>query len=114
MAENETVLEYKILSSSQANYIISVLRECKEIVLYCGHEDEIETYMVLCDSWKSQLVNYEEITHYDSMSDSWETIEIETLSGWYEIWVLGYDLHTGDTINNSVMKKLNRRQNNKS
>lgn len=98
LAENETVLEYKILSSSQANYIISVLRECKEIVLYCGHEDEIETYMVLCDSWKSQLVNYEEITHYDSMSDSWETIEIETLSGWYEIWVLGFDLHTGDTI----------------
>ena len=112
--ENDAALEYKILSSSQADYIISVLRGCKEIVLYCGHEDEVETYMVLCDSWKSQMVNYEETTLYDSISDSHITIVNETLSAWYEIWVLGYDLHTGDTINNSVMKKLNRRQNNKS
>lgn len=51
--ENDAALEYKILSSSQADYIISVLRGRKEIVLYCGHEDEVETYMVLCDSWKS-------------------------------------------------------------
>lgn len=96
--ENDAALEYKILSSSQADYIISVLSKCKEIVLYCGLEDEIETYMVLCDSWKAELVNYEETTFFDSISDSWKTIKTESLSGWYEIWVLGYDLHTGDTI----------------
>ena len=44
--DNDAAQEYKILSSSQADYIISVLRGCKEIVLYCGHEDEVETYMV--------------------------------------------------------------------
>lgn len=60
------------------------------------------------------MVNYEETTLYDSISDSCRTVVNETLSAWYEIWVLGYDLHTGDTINNSVRKKLNKRQNNKS
>jgi len=60
------------------------------------------------------MVNYEETTLNDSISDSCRTVVNETLIAWYEIWVLGYDLHTGDTINNSVMKKLNRRQNNKS
>lgn len=54
--------------------------------------------MVLCASWKSQMVNYEETTLYDSISDSCRTVVNETLSAWYEIWVLGYDLHTGDTI----------------
>lgn len=94
IAEDEMAPEYRILTSSEADKVISVLRNYKEIVLYCGHERERETYMVLCDYWKEQVT--EEDLHY--FSDVGIVIGVDPLKDWYEIWVLGYDLHTGDTI----------------
>lgn len=79
--DNNNFQEYRVLSSIQADEVLSVIGGCKDIVLYCGHDGEVETYMVLCDFWKAEVVNQEIV-----------------LSDWYEIWVLGYDLHTGDTI----------------
>lgn len=62
------------LNSNRADSVMAVLGENKEVVLYCGYEDEAPTYMVLCDYWKAGE------------------------GGKFEIWVLGYDLHTGDTV----------------
>lgn len=62
------------LNSKQADSVMSVIGENKEVVLYCGYKEEAATYMVLCDYWK------------------------EWRDGKYEVWVLGYDLHTGDTV----------------
>lgn len=90
--------EYKLLSSSQADYVMSIIGDYNEIVLYCGNEYEVETYMVLCDFWKECIADSKWTTIVDSLSTIGIAQEEDSLDVQYEIWVLGYDLHTGDTI----------------
>lgn len=74
-AAEECIAQKNIyMNSNQADSVMSVIGENKEVVLYCGYGEEPATYMVLCDYWK------------------------EGVNGRFEVWVLGYDLHTGDTV----------------
>ena len=96
--ENDPSLEYRFLTSRQARDVLAVIGKCKEIVLYCGHADEVETYMVLCDYWKEKVIYQERVSIFDPLFGTETTTTTEPPSNWYEIWVLGYDLHTGDSI----------------
>ena len=60
---------------SQAARTVSYLNSQKEIMIYCGYDYEIETYVLINEIWMER-VN----------------------SSYYEIWVYGYDAYTGDEI----------------
>ncbi len=60
---------------SQAARTVSYLNSQKEIMIYCGYDYEIETYVLVNEIWMER-VN----------------------SAYYEIWVYGYDAYTGDEI----------------
>lgn len=94
--QSEQSLRY--LTFEQADTVLSVIGNYSEIVLYCGNEREVETYMVLCDYWTEWIASPEEMALYDSLYNTGIAIDVDAWSDQYEIWVLGYDLHTGDTI----------------
>ena len=60
---------------SQATRTVSYLNAQREIMIYCGYDYEIETYVLVNEVWKER-VN----------------------SSYYEIWIFGYDAYTGDEI----------------
>lgn len=60
---------------SQASRTINYLNTQREIMIYCGYDYEIETYVLLNEVWMER-VN----------------------SAYYELWVYGYDAYTGDEI----------------
>ena len=60
---------------SQAERTVNYLNRQNEIMIYCGYDYEIETYVLVNDIWAEQ-VN----------------------SSYYELWVYGYDAYTGDEV----------------
>ncbi|MCR4812490.1 MAG: hypothetical protein K5867_07890 [Bacteroidales bacterium] len=60
---------------SQAQRTIRHLDAQTELMIYCGYEDEIETYVLVNEVW-AEKVN----------------------SQFYEIWLYGFDAYTGDEI----------------
>ncbi len=60
---------------SQASRTVNYLNTQREIMIYCGYDYEIETYVLLNEVWMER-VN----------------------SAYYELWVYGYDAYTGDEI----------------
>ncbi|MDY5968441.1 MAG: hypothetical protein SPJ13_00270 [Bacteroidales bacterium] len=59
----------------QAMRTVSYLNEQRELMIYCGYPDEIETYVLLNEVW-AEKVN----------------------SKFYEIWLYGWDAYTGEEI----------------
>ena len=60
---------------SQAARTVNYLNTQREIMIYCGYDYEIETYVLLNEVWMER-VN----------------------SSYYELWVYGYDAYTGDEV----------------
>ena len=60
---------------SQAERAVSYLNRQNELMIYCGYEYEIETYVLLNEVW-AERVN----------------------SAYYEIWIYGWDAYTGEEI----------------
>lgn len=60
---------------SQALRTVSYLNSQNELMIYCGYEYEIPTYILLNEVWMER-VN----------------------SSYYELWIFGYDAYTGDEI----------------
>lgn len=60
---------------SQAHRTVQYLNAQKELMIYCGYDYEIETYVLVNEVWMER-VN----------------------SAYYEIWLYGYDAYTGDEI----------------
>ena len=60
---------------SQADRAVSYLNRQNELMIYCGYDYEIETYVLLNEVW-AERVN----------------------SAYYELWIYGFDAYTGDEI----------------
>ena len=60
---------------SQATRTVRYLNAQNEMMIYCGYDYEIETYVLINEIWMER-VN----------------------SAYYEVWVYGYDAYTGDEI----------------
>ena len=60
---------------SQAARTVNYLNTQREIMIYCGYDYEIETYVLLNEVWMER-VN----------------------SAYYELWIFGYDAYTGDEV----------------
>lgn len=60
---------------SQAARTVNYLNTQNELMIYCGYDYEIETYVLVNEIWMER-VN----------------------SSYYEIWIYGYDAYTGDEI----------------
>lgn len=59
----------------QAMRTVSYLNDQRELMIYCGYPDEIETYVLINEIW-AEKVN----------------------SKFYEIWLYGWDAYTGEEI----------------
>ena len=59
----------------QAHRVVAALSVQPELMIYCGYQNELATYVILSDVW------YEAIN-----------------SKYYELWIFGYDAYTGDEI----------------
>lgn len=60
---------------SQASRTVNYLNTQNELMIYCGYDYEIETYVLINEIWMER-VN----------------------SSYYEIWIYGYDAYTGEEI----------------
>lgn len=60
---------------AQASRTVQYLNAQQEMMIYCGYEYEIETYVLINEVWMER-VN----------------------SAYYELWVFGYDAYTGDEV----------------
>ncbi len=65
----------RFFTFGQAQRTVSYLNTQKEMMIYCGYDYEIETYVLISDVWMER---------YNS--------------AFYEIWVFGYDAYTGEEI----------------
>ena len=65
----------RYFTKSQATRTVRYLNEQRELMIYCGYDYEIETYVLLNEVW-AERVN----------------------SSYYELWVFGYDAYTGEEI----------------
>ena len=65
----------RYFTKSQATRAVSYLNAQNELMIYCGYDYEIETYVLLNEVW-AERVN----------------------SSYYELWVFGYDAYTGEEI----------------
>lgn len=60
---------------NQALRSVSFLNNQNELMIYCGYEDELPTYVIVNEVWAEQIS-----------------------SSYYEIWLYGYDAYTGEEI----------------
>ena len=60
---------------SQAARTVACLNNQDELMIYCGYENELPTYVLINEVWAEQIS-----------------------SSFYEIWLYGYDAYTGDEI----------------
>lgn len=65
----------RYFTESQAVRTVRYLNAQNEMMIYCGYDYEIETYVLINEVWMER-VN----------------------SAYYEVWVFGYDAYTGDEI----------------
>ena len=60
---------------NQAARTVACLNNQDELMIYCGYEDELPTYVLINEVWAEQIS-----------------------SSFYEIWLYGYDAYTGEEI----------------
>lgn len=60
---------------SQANRAVDYLNRQNEVMIYCGYDYEIETYVLVNEIW-AERIN----------------------SAYYELWIYGYDAYTGEEV----------------
>ena len=60
---------------SQAARTVATLNSQNELMIYCGYENELPTYVLINEVWAEQIS-----------------------SSFYEIWLYGYDAYTGEEI----------------
>lgn len=60
---------------NQAARTVAYLNSQDELMIYCGYEDELPTYVLINEVWAEQIS-----------------------SSFYEIWLYGYDAYTGEEI----------------
>ena len=60
---------------SQAARTVATLNSQKELMIYCGYENELPTYVLINEVWAEQIS-----------------------SSFYEIWLYGFDAYTGEEI----------------
>lgn len=60
---------------NQAARTVACLNSQDELMIYCGYEDELPTYVLINEVWAEQIS-----------------------SSFYEIWLYGYDAYTGEEI----------------
>ena len=60
---------------SQANRAVDYLNRQNEVMIYCGYDYEIETYVLVNEIW-AEPIN----------------------SAYYELWIYGYDAYTGEEV----------------
>ncbi len=65
----------RYFTHAQAHRTVQYLNAQQELMLYCGYDYEIETYVLINEVWMER-VN----------------------SAYYEIWLYGYDAYTGDEV----------------
>ncbi|MCR4660025.1 MAG: hypothetical protein K5650_06990 [Bacteroidales bacterium] len=65
----------RYFTRSQAARVVTYLNSQDELMIYCGYEYEIETYVLINEVWAEPFN-----------------------SAYYEIWVYGYDAYTGDEV----------------
>ncbi len=65
----------RYFTRSQAARVVSYLNAQDELMIYCGYEYEIETYVIISDVWAERFN-----------------------SAYYEVWIYGFDAYTGDEI----------------
>ncbi|MBQ0016166.1 MAG: hypothetical protein KBT04_04215, partial [Bacteroidales bacterium] len=62
-------------TAAQANRVVRYLNQQNELMIYCGYEDELESYILVNEVW-SERVN----------------------SRYFEVWLFGYDAYTGEEV----------------
>ena len=70
-----TASPIRYFTQSQATRTVRHLNAQNEIMIYCGYEYEIETYVLVNEVW-AERIN----------------------SAYYELWVFGYDAYTGEEV----------------
>ena len=60
---------------NQALRTVTLLNNQDELMIYCGYQDELPTYVLLNEVWAEQIS-----------------------SSFYEIWLYGYDAYTGEEV----------------
>lgn len=77
MMATSTVKANNILyfTYNQAARTVACLNSQDELMIYCGYEDELPTYVLINEVWAEQIS-----------------------SSFYEIWLYGYDAYTGEEI----------------
>ena len=75
MSLTATAQSIRYFTYAQAQRTVQYLNAQQEMMLYCGYDYEIETYVLINEVWMER-VN----------------------SAYYELWVYGYDAYTGDEI----------------
>ena len=65
----------RYFTASQARRTVDFLNSKNELIIFCGYEYELETYVILNDVWSERA----EGNHY-------------------EVWIFGYDAYTGEEI----------------
>lgn len=75
MSLTATANSIRFFTYSQAARTVQYLNAQNEMMIYCGYDYEIETYVLINEVWMER---------YNS--------------SYYEIWVYGYDAYTGDEI----------------
>lgn len=60
---------------NQAARTVATLNNQNELMIYCGYEDELPTYVLINEVWAEQIS-----------------------SSFYEIWLYGYDAYTGEEV----------------
>lgn len=75
MAASVSATSVLYFTRSQAERAVSYLNRQNELMIYCGYDYEIETYVLLNEVW-AERVN----------------------SAYYELWIYGYDAYTGEEI----------------
>lgn len=75
MAASVSATSVLYFTRSQAERAVNYLNRQNELMIYCGYDYEIETYVLLNEVW-AERVN----------------------SAYYELWIYGYDAYTGEEI----------------
>ena len=75
MSLSASASSIRYFTRSQATRTVQHLNAQREMMIYCGYEYEIETYVLINEVWMERIN-----------------------SSYYELWVFGYDAYTGDEI----------------
>lgn len=75
MSLTASATSIRYFTYAQASRTVKYLNAQQEMMIYCGYDYEIETYVLINEVWMERIN-----------------------SAYYELWVYGYDAYTGDEI----------------